>query len=243
MMEYETMDTAVAVKSERVMNPLWILIAVIAMILCLAVPIYADYFSGQIRSAYLSISSSGTSGSLVIIGTSGTSNSYLSLSSPLLFPANPTGLTMLSRDTTSILLGWHSADRAVSYVLRYSASGYPSSPTDGAVGYSGSNTQASIMGLLPNARYYFAVWAVNASDDYSLGSSQYDISTMTQASNLAQVVFPLLVVILIIYGIFRQSSAVISNSGDMVGGFLRVFLIIIIGLALLAMLVAKFYTL
>ena len=99
----------------RISNAKRILVSLfvaVCLTLVYALPVYGDYFAGQIASAYLSLSSSGTPNSDLLIGTSTTTNSYLSLggtagalaTAPSINATAATSITMTSARLNSIIL-------------------------------------------------------------------------------------------------------------------------------------------
>jgi hypothetical protein len=61
---------------------------------------------------------------------------------------------------TSMTLSWGASAGAVSYIVRWSTSDYPSDNESGTLGYSGTQVSANITGLSPDTTTYFSIFAV-----------------------------------------------------------------------------------
>ena len=85
----------------------------------------------------------------------------------LTLPNAPTGLTFVNSSYEQITLSWTNATVGVSNrttVIAYKTTGYPTSPTDGTIGYNGTASSTTITGLGIDTTYYFSAWTyINAS--------------------------------------------------------------------------------
>ena len=75
-------------------------------------------------------------------------------------PLLPTDFKVSAITLTSITLSWTKGTDAVTTVIRYSTSGYPSLPTDGDSAYSGTGITTTHSALTPDTRYYYSAWSL-----------------------------------------------------------------------------------
>ncbi|RKY93402.1 MAG: hypothetical protein DRQ06_06785, partial [Candidatus Hydrothermota bacterium] len=92
------------------------------------------------------------------------------------YPSKPTSISS-SATAHTISLSWTKGDGADKTVIRYSTSGYPSSPSDGTLAYNGADTSTTISGLAPETTYYFSFWAYDSESGYY--SQDYATHTAT----------------------------------------------------------------
>ena len=79
----------------------------------------------------------------------------------LTLPNSPTGLTKVNASYEQIGLRWINATVGVdnlTTIIRYKTTGYPSSITDGILGYNGTGNNTLITGLQIDTTYYFGAW-------------------------------------------------------------------------------------
>lgn len=77
-------------------------------------------------------------------------------------PNKPTNLEVTHTNLTDITLTWSNstAGSAVDQktMIRYKEGSYPTSPTDGSLGYNGTAETCKVSGLNPDTKYYFSAW-------------------------------------------------------------------------------------
>lgn len=165
----------------------WIALALILLVgLALAMPAYADYFSGQANNGYLSLSSSGTSNSCLIIGTSTTADSYLSVGTTLEYwitapniQANSASIiSMVSARLNAQILDFGGDNVSVRFGLDTASH---TTFADYArisswVASSTYNTYLDVTGLSTNTTYYYRAQIINS---YSTVTSTNEISFTT----------------------------------------------------------------
>jgi hypothetical protein len=101
----------------------------------------------------------------------------------LTLPDAPTSFSVTAQTSTSINLSWTTGTGADTTIVRYNTSGYPTSHTDGNLGYSGSGTNCTISSLLPGTLYYFAAWSSKTAGGYTqYSSSSAQVSQATVAA-------------------------------------------------------------
>jgi hypothetical protein len=101
----------------------------------------------------------------------------------LILPDAPTNFSVTAQTSTSINLSWTMGTGADTTIVRYNTSGYPTSPTDGNPGYSGSGTNCTISSLSPGTFYYFAAWSNKTAGNYTqYSSSSAQVSQATVAA-------------------------------------------------------------
>lgn len=83
--------------------------------------------------------------------------------------------------STSIVLIWAKATGASETLVRYRTNTYPSSTTDGELGYSGTNYHCTIEDLTPGQVYYIAAWG-SGGTNYS--TNAYHVVLSTTAVNI-----------------------------------------------------------
>lgn len=92
-------------------------------------------------------------------------------------PSNVTGFTA-NPSNTSIILSWQPATGATSYNVRYRTDTYPTSPANGTLIASTTNTMVTLSGLNAGETYYFSVWGYD-------GVSYSPVGTTTASTTLA----------------------------------------------------------
>ncbi|RLF43418.1 MAG: hypothetical protein DRN18_00065, partial [Thermoplasmata archaeon] len=92
------------------------------------------------------------------------------------YPDKPTSISSSATGYT-ISLYWNRGDGADYTVIRYSTSGYPTSPSEGTFAYNNTGTSTTVSGLSPGTTYYFSFWAYDSESGYY--SQEYTTHTAT----------------------------------------------------------------
>jgi len=92
------------------------------------------------------------------------------------YPDKPISISS-SATAHTISLSWTKGAGADKTVIRYSTSGYPTSPSDGTLAYNGTDTSTTISGLASETTYYFSFWAYDSESGYY--SQDYATHTAT----------------------------------------------------------------
>jgi len=115
-----------------------------------------------------------------------TTNNYTFLTKP----NPPTSLSVTGRNATNITLSWSNSTTGVNNqttLIVYKTGSYPSSPTDGTIGYNGTATTTIITGLSSDTEYKFSAFTyINATGSpyYWWFSDTYDtVASSTVSGN------------------------------------------------------------
>ena len=95
-------------------------------------------------------------------------------------PQAPTGLSATAQTNNQITLSWTLGSGSENTTVRYRTDTYPTSYTDGTLGYSGTASSANITSLSPSMLYYFGAWAVNTDNSTIYSDSSAQVSTWTR---------------------------------------------------------------
>lgn len=97
-------------------------------------------------------------------------------------PGAPSNLIADNTTCNSMDVEWTAGTGSNQSVLRYKIGSYPTSYTDGALGYQGSSNYTNVSSLNSSTAYYWAVWAYDSdSGYYSSGSAQVTGNTTAAA--------------------------------------------------------------
>ena len=120
-----------------------------------------------------------------------TTNNYTFLTKP----NPPTSLSVTGRNSTNITLSWSNSTTGVTNqttLIVYKTGSYPSSPTDGTIGYNGTAESTTITGLESDTEYKFSAFTyINASGSpyYWWFSDTYDTLTSSTVSGNFNITF------------------------------------------------------
>lgn len=110
-------------------------------------------------------------------------------------PNPPTSLSVTGRNSTNITLSWSNSTTGVTNqttLIVYKTGSYPSSPTDGTIGYNGTAESTTITGLESDTEYKFSAFTyINASGSpyYWWFSDTYDTLTSSTVSGNFNITF------------------------------------------------------
>ena len=100
-------------------------------------------------------------------------------------PGDPSNLHDTEQGMNTIDLAWTVGNNATRTVIVYNETGYgnyPTSPTNGTVGYNNTGSSGEISGLTANNTYYFTAWGYNPTGGFFSDGNDTTISSTINAS-------------------------------------------------------------
>lgn len=147
-------------------------------------------------------------------------------------PNPPTAFTYTPASSTSFNLSWVRGTGADTTMVRWKVGSYPTSVTDGTLGYNDVGSSTVIAGLIPDQTYYFKVWSVAVDGGYTQYSDDATSGTTTSptlsgAYNLGQTALYVFggIVILMVVGL------AVSGEVPIIVAIIIGFILVVFGIA------------